>query len=80
MKVLAGYDRGDAIAVMRARNTDKTTRGNPHSKSQQVQRTYLSGGRLKMKYWFLTVLFGPLVTPLMLQDVWFLKQKNIYLE
>lgn len=32
MKVLAGYDRGDAIVVMRARNTDKTTRGNPHYK------------------------------------------------
>ena len=47
MKVLAGYDRGDAIVVMRARNTDKTTRGNPHYKSQQVQRTYPSGGRLK---------------------------------
>ena len=48
MKGLAGYDRGDAIAVvMRARNTDRTTRGTPHYKTQQVQRTYPSGGRLK---------------------------------
>ena len=48
MKGLAGYDRGDAIAVvMRARNTNRTTRGTPHYKTQQVQRTYPSGGRLK---------------------------------
>lgn len=32
---------------MRARNTDRTTRGTPHYKTQQVQRTYPSGGRLK---------------------------------
>lgn len=50
MKVLAGYDRGNAIAVvMRVRNTDKTTRGTPHYKTQQVQRTHPAGGRLKMK-------------------------------
>ena len=48
MKGLAGYDRGDAIAVvMRARNTDRTTRGTPYYKTQQVQRTYPSRGRLK---------------------------------
>lgn len=48
MKVLAGYDRGNAIAVvMRVRNTDKTTRGTPHYKTQHVKRTYPSGGRLK---------------------------------
>ena len=35
MKVLAGYDRGNSIAVvMRVRNTDKTTRGTPHYKIQ----------------------------------------------
>lgn len=46
MKVLAGYDRGNAIAVvMRVRNTDKTTRGTPHYTTQQVQRTHPAGGR-----------------------------------
>lgn len=46
MKVLAGYDRGNAIAVvMRVRNTDKTTRETPHYKTQQVQRTHPAGGR-----------------------------------
>ena len=46
MKVLAGYDRGNAIAVvMRVRNTDKTTRGTPLYKTQQVQRTHPAGGR-----------------------------------
>ena len=50
MKVLAGYDRGNAIAVvMRVRNTDKTPKGTPHYKTQQVKRTYPSGGMLKMK-------------------------------
>ena len=46
MKVLAGYDRGNAIAVvMRVSNTDKTTRGTPHYKTQQVQRTHPAGGK-----------------------------------
>lgn len=50
MKVLAGYDRGNAIAVvMRVRNTNKTPRGTPHYTTQQVKRTYPSGGMLKMK-------------------------------
>ena len=50
MKVLAGYDRGNAIAVvMRVRNTNKTTKGTPHYKTQQVQQTHPAGGRLKMK-------------------------------
>ena len=51
MKVLSGYDRGNAIAVvmMRVRNTDKTTRGTPHYKTQQVKRTHPAGGMLKMK-------------------------------
>ena len=46
MKVLAGYGRGNAIAVvMRVRNTEKTTKGTPHYKTQQVQRTHPAGGR-----------------------------------
>lgn len=48
MKVLAGYDRGNAIAVvMRVRNTDKTTKGTPHYKTQQGSEHILREGGKK---------------------------------
>lgn len=46
---IKGYSTNDAITVvMRARNKDnRTTKGTPHYRTQQVQRTASTGGTLR---------------------------------